>query len=174
MLPSIRIGKTGIGGSFPCFIVAELGVNHNRDLNLAKQSIIKIAESGADAVKVQTWKTDNIILENCRLVDYQQINTGSVETQYPMLKNLELPFEWHNELKTFAEEKGLVFFSTMEDKESVDFLINEIRIPRIRDRCSFHQAHSAISSDTATSLSIVEHAIDLLDYTSSHPSRLYK
>ncbi|MFA4849325.1 MAG: N-acetylneuraminate synthase family protein [Methanoregula sp.] len=101
-------------------------------MDLAKKSILKISESGADAVKIQTWKTENIILENCRMVEYQQKNTGSEQTQYEMLKNLELPYEWHEELKTYAEGLGLVFFSTMEDQESVDFLLKECKISLIK------------------------------------------
>ena len=132
MIGRIKIGNSEIGEGAPCFIVAELGVNHNRDLQLAKKSILAIAESGADAVKVQTWKTGNIVVKDTRMAHYQKKNLGYQESQYQMLKKLELPYEWHNELKEIAEQNGLVFFSTMEDRESVDFLIRDLAVSLIK------------------------------------------
>jgi N-acetylneuraminate synthase len=132
MNQNIRIGNKQIGCENPCFIVAELGVNHNGDMTIAKKSIDKIAISGADAVKVQTWKTENIIQKDCAMVEYQKQNIGYEEPQYDMLKKLELPYEWHEELRDYAVNQGLVFFSTMEDRESVDFLVNTIKIPLIK------------------------------------------
>jgi N,N'-diacetyllegionaminate synthase len=132
MIERIKIGDTEIGEGAPCFIVAELGVNHNRDLQLAKKSILAIAESGADAVKVQTWKTANMAVRNTRMAQYQRQNLGYQESQYQMLERLELPYEWHFELKDIAEENGLIFFSTMEDRESIDFLIKDLAVNLIK------------------------------------------
>jgi N-acetylneuraminate synthase len=132
MLKQIKIGNKKIGGYAPIFIVAEIGVNHNQNLQLAKESIKAAAASGADAVKFQTWKTENIILKDTTLASYQKPTQPPKTTQFDMLKRIELPYEWHKELKDYAEENDVIFFSTMEDTDSVDFLINEIKIPMIK------------------------------------------
>ncbi len=124
-------GRT-LSKNSPCFIVAEIGVNHNQDLELAKKMVLSAKQSGADAVKFQTWKTENIILNNVEMAEYQKENLQSQESQFDMLKKLELPYPWHFELKKYAEDLGLIFFSTMEDKESVDFLIKEVKIPLMK------------------------------------------
>ena len=128
----VKIGDRNIGEGEPCFMVAEAGVNHNKDIGLAKKMIRAAKDAGADAVKFQTWKTENIILEDVEMAEYQKANIESKESQFEMLKELELPSEWHFELKEYAEKLGLVFFSTMEDKESVDFLIKDLKIPLIK------------------------------------------
>ncbi|OVE74929.1 N-acetylneuraminate synthase [archaeon D22] len=128
----IRINNKIIGDGNPALIVAEIGVNHNQDIELAKKTIRAAKESGADAVKFQTWKTENIILKDSEMAEYQKKNLNLVESQYDMLKKLELPYEWHYELKEYAQKLGLLFFSTMEDKESVDFLIKKLKIDFIK------------------------------------------
>jgi N-acetylneuraminate synthase len=128
----IDVAGRRLGEGEPVFIVAEIGVNHNHNLQIAKTMIKAAAEAGADAVKFQTWKTENIILRGTSLAGYQKINQKNESTQFDMLKKLELPYEWHYELKSYAEENGLIFFSTMEDKESVDFLLNDVKIPLIK------------------------------------------
>jgi N-acetylneuraminate synthase len=130
----IKIGDRFIGEGEPCFIIAEAGVNHNGSIELAKKQIDAAKDAGADAIKFQTWKTENIILKDVEMAEYQKENLSnkSEKSQFEMLKKLELPYEWHFELKEYAEELGLVFFSTMEDKESIDFLIKELKIPLIK------------------------------------------
>ncbi|MDD4496921.1 MAG: N-acetylneuraminate synthase family protein, partial [Methanosarcinaceae archaeon] len=131
-MKNIDVENRLMDGSNPCFVVAEIGVNHNGSIELAKRLISAAKEAGSDAVKFQTWKTENIILKNVEMAEYQKKNTKSNQSQYEMLKKLEISYEKHFELKEFAEDLGLVFFSTMEDKESVDFLINELKIPLIK------------------------------------------
>ena len=121
-----------IGDGEKCFIVAEIGVNHNGSIDTAKKLIEMAKKSGADAVKFQTWKTENIILKDVDLADYQRAKTNTEETQFEMLKKLELSYDSYFELKKYADNIGIIFFSTMEDKESVDFLINEVGIPLIK------------------------------------------
>lgn len=128
----IKIGDRFIGEGEPCFIIAEAGVNHNGSIELAKKMIDAAKNAGADAIKFQTWKTENIILKDVEMAEYQKRNIKSGESQFEMLKKLELPYEWHFELKEYAEKLGLIFFSTMEDRESVDFLIKELKIPLIK------------------------------------------
>jgi N-acetylneuraminate synthase len=130
----IKIGNKHIGEGEPCFIIAEAGVNHNGSIDLAKKLIDAAKDAGADAVKFQTWKTENIILKDVEMAEYQKENLSnkSEKSQFEMLKKLELPYDWHFELKEYAEELGLMFFSTMEDKESIDFLVKELKISLIK------------------------------------------
>lgn len=104
------------------FIIAEAGVNHNGDLNLAKRLIDAAAESGADAVKFQTWKTELLVTREAKQADYQSINTGVVESQYEMLKKLELSYDNFRELKGYCDHKNIIFMSTPDEAESANFL----------------------------------------------------
>lgn len=131
-MEQIKVGNKTIGKEEKCFIVAEIGVNHNQDFDLAKKLVIEAAGCGVDAVKFQTWKTENIVLKNTEMAEYQKKNLDSNISQFEMLKSLEIPYEWHYDLKKLANDHGLIFFSTMEDKESVDFLINKLNIPLIK------------------------------------------
>ena len=104
-------------------IIAEAGVNHNGDINLAKKLIEEAAHSGADYVKFQTFKAKNLVSKTAQKADYQIKNTnGGDDSQFQMLKNLEMPFEWHFELKDYAEKLGIKFLSTGFDEEAINFL----------------------------------------------------
>lgn len=103
-------------------IIAEAGVNHNGSLVLAKQLIDAAAEAGVDYVKFQTFKADNIVTRTARKADYQQRNLGiGGNSQYAMLKRLELSSEQHFELIAHCHQRGVKFFSTAFDSCSVDF-----------------------------------------------------
>jgi N,N'-diacetyllegionaminate synthase len=104
-----------------CFIIAEAGVNHNGDIEIAKRLIDAAKEAGVNAVKFQTFKAENLVTKDAPKADYQINATGS-GTQYEMLKKLELSLDDHIVLKKYAEEKDLVFISTPFDFESVDLL----------------------------------------------------
>lgn len=114
-------------------IIAEAGVNHNGDLLLAKHLIDVAAEAGADYVKFQTFSADRIVSQSASKAEYQQQVTDASETQYEMLKRLELSNEMHLELIKHCEEKSIKFLSTGFDIESVDLLvglgIDLIKIP---------------------------------------------
>ena len=113
------------------YIIAEAGVNHNGDVQIAKQLCLAAKNAGADAVKFQTWITDNIITKNVKQADYQTENTGKDESQYDMLKKLELTFDQFREIKEYCEEIGIEFASTADDEESLDFLV-DLGIPFIK------------------------------------------
>lgn len=104
-------------------IIAEAGVNHNGDFSNAKKLIEAAADAGADYVKFQTFKADNLVTKDAAKAEYQikNINDGD-NSQYAMLKKLEMPYEWHSELKKYCAEKGIKFLSTAFDEESIDFL----------------------------------------------------
>ncbi len=104
-------------------IIAEAGVNHNGDINLAKKLIEEAARAGADYVKFQTFKAKNLVSKTALKADYQiKKSKSGDDSQFQMLKNLEMPFEWHFELKDYAEKLGIKFLSTGFDEESIDFL----------------------------------------------------
>lgn len=118
----IKIGNKVISDSERVFIVAEAGVNHNGSIDLAKELIDAAAESGVDAVKFQTFKTDGLILKNIEKAPYQKVTTNSGETQYEMLKHLELKREQTKELMEYCSRRNIIFLSTPFEKESLDEL----------------------------------------------------
>jgi len=104
-------------------IIAEAGVNHNGDIELAKQLVEVAAEAGADYVKFQTFSADRIVTRSANKAEYQQRTTSISETQYEMLKKLELSVEMHLELIRHCELKSIRFLSTGFDVESIDLLV---------------------------------------------------
>ena len=114
------------------FIIAEAGVNHCGSLSLAKELIHAAAEAKADAVKFQTFKTDFLITKTAAKAKYQELTTGSNESQSDMLKKLELPFEWHFELKELSDNLNIEFFSTPFDFESLEFLVGTLGLTRVK------------------------------------------
>ena len=113
-------------------IIAEAGVNHNGDFEIAKQLIKVAAEAGADVVKFQTFSAEKLVSESAKLAEYQRENSKAGESnQYEMLKKLELPLDWHFELKSYSEELGILFCSTPFDEEALDFLC-DLGIPFIK------------------------------------------
>lgn len=122
MMAKIKIADRIIGEGEPCFIIAEAGVNHNGNVNLAKKLIDVAREARVDAVKFQAFKAEELVTKSAEKAEYQKKTTGTSETQYEMLKRLELSEEAYFELKSYADEQGIVFLSTPFNKESVDLL----------------------------------------------------
>lgn len=106
----------------PTFIIAEAGVNHNGDIDIAKRLIDVAKETGADAVKFQTFKADKLVTHKTCKAKYQIQNMGTNESQFEMLQEIELPFSAYKELFDYAVEKNIIFLSTPFDNESCDFL----------------------------------------------------
>ena len=104
-------------------IIAEAGVNHNGDLEIAKQLIDAAADAGADFVKFQTFSADRLVTRDAAKADYQAKATDSSETQYKMLKQLELTPQMHLVLIEHCKSRNIQFFSTAFDIESIDFLL---------------------------------------------------
>lgn len=109
-------------------IIAEAGVNHNGDEKLAFQLINSAYDSGADIVKFQTFKADKLVTRNATQADYQIINTGKEESQFAMLRRLELSYEAHHRLIAHCEKLGIKFLSTAFDCESLSFLVDELKL----------------------------------------------
>jgi N,N'-diacetyllegionaminate synthase len=104
-------------------IIAEAGVNHNGDFNKAKKLIEIAASAGADFVKFQTFKADKIVSKIAAKAEYQNKNIeDNDQNQYEMLKKLEIPENWYNELINYADSKSIQFLSTGFDEGSIDFL----------------------------------------------------
>jgi len=105
-----------------CFIIAEAGVNHNGDLGLAKKLVDAAKNSGADAIKFQTFTAEKLVTGSAPMAEYQKKNTGKTESQYKMLKKLELSPEHHKILFDYARDKGIKFMSSPFDEDAIDFL----------------------------------------------------
>lgn len=115
------------------FIIAEVGVNHNGSLELAKQLIDVAKDCGADAVKFQTFKAATLVTKSAKQADYQTTNTGKQESQFDMLKRLELSEADHEELVHYCQLKHIEFMSTPFDLQSIQFLnglgVSRFKIP---------------------------------------------
>lgn len=118
------------------FIIAEAGVNHNGDVETAKKMIDAAVEAGADAIKFQTFKTEKLVCKSAPQAEYQKKNSsanGEEDTQFTLLKKLEINQETHRELFDYCRQAGIVFISTPFDLESIDLLkslgLEMIKVP---------------------------------------------
>ncbi len=114
------------------FVIAEAGVNHNGDLELARQLVDAAAEAGADCVKFQTFRADKLASASAPKAAYQQQTTGAGESQLEMLRRLELSPEAHRELKARCADRGIEFLSTPFDHDSLAFLAGDLGLDRLK------------------------------------------
>lgn len=117
-----KIGNRIVGKDNEVFVIAEAGVNHNGDINLAKKMIDMAIWAGADAIKFQTFKTEKLVTGYAAMAKYQKDNIGLEDSQFNMLKKLELYYKEFRELKDYCDNKNILFLSTPFDFQSVDFL----------------------------------------------------
>ena len=127
-MKEISIQGRLVGPGHPCFVIAEAGVNHNGDVEIAKRLVDVAADAGADAVKFQTFTADTLVALKAPKADYQLETTDPVESQYDMLRRLELTADAHRRLVAQCVERGILFMSTPFDEESADFL-DELGVP---------------------------------------------
>lgn len=120
-----------VGNEHPCFIIAEAGVNHNGDISVARALIETASKAGADAVKFQTFKADSLLTLEAPKATYQIANSGESESQFQMIKRLELSAEMHLELQAYAKSLNITFLSSAFDTDSADFL-NSIDVPAFK------------------------------------------
>jgi pseudaminic acid synthase len=116
----LRIGERPIGDGEPCFVIAEAGANHNRDLGMARELIAVAAEAGADAVKFQTYSAETLYSKKAPSFTYLKDLTD--KSTWALIKEIELPREWQAELAAEAKTRGLLFMSTPFDHRAVDEL----------------------------------------------------
>ena len=114
------------------YIIAEAGVNHNGKVELARALIDAAKRAGADAVKFQTFKTEKILTRNASMAEYQKNNVGTGETQFEMIKALELSYADFAGLQAYARSIGIDFLSTPDDEDSLDFLVDELDMPWVK------------------------------------------
>ncbi|MFH1704573.1 MAG: N-acetylneuraminate synthase [Patescibacteria group bacterium] len=119
----IDIGGRQVGDGQPVFVIAEAGVNHNGKLELALKLIDAAAEAGADAVKFQTFKAEDVVINEAEMADYQKKNLGKTYSQQALLKELELPEDWYPQLIARCRQNNILFLSTPHGgPKSADFL----------------------------------------------------
>ncbi|WP_250278539.1 N-acetylneuraminate synthase [[Clostridium] colinum] len=115
------------------FIIAEIGVNHNGNLDIAEKMILEAKKAGVDAVKFQSFKADLLVSKDAKKAEYQIKNTKNDDTQYSMIKKLELSKEDHIYLKKICDKENIKFLSSPFDIESIDLLktlgVDIIKIP---------------------------------------------
>ncbi|MDF1581581.1 MAG: N-acetylneuraminate synthase family protein, partial [Desulfuromonadales bacterium] len=114
------------------YIIAEAGVNHNGSLDMALQLIDVAAEAGADAVKFQTFKAQNLVSQSAPKAAYQIDTTGNEESQFDMIGKLELDETAHRQLIAHCQQKGIQFLSTPFDFASVDLLAKTFDLPCLK------------------------------------------
>jgi len=134
-----------IGPGHPCFIIAEAGVNHNGDVGLAERLVDAAIETGADAVKFQTFTAERLVTPKAPKADYQAAVTDAAESQVAMLRKLELSREAHVRLFEYARRRGITFLSTPFDEQSAD-LLDDLGVPLFK-----------IASGEITNLLLLEH-----------------
>ena len=122
MIKPVQIGDYLIGKDQPCFIIAEAGVNHNGDINLAHKLIDSASEAGADAVKFQSFISEDLVTLEAPTAGYQVKTTGESGGQYAMLKALELSAKQQAELKSHCEKVGILYLCTPYEEKSIDML----------------------------------------------------
>lgn len=113
-------------------IIAEAGVNHNGDEKLAFELVDAAHQAGADIVKFQTFKAKNLVTAQAKQAEYQVTNTQKQESQLAMLSRLELSYDVHHQLVKHCEFLGIEFLSTAFDSESLDFLVNDLGLTRLK------------------------------------------
>ncbi len=114
------------------YVIAEAGVNHNGDKDIALKLIDKGVAAGADAIKFQIFKAENLATVNAEKALYQIKTSKTKQTQKQMLKSLEFPFETYFELKKYCENLNTDFLITAFDHESLEFIINKLKVKKLK------------------------------------------
>jgi len=128
--PVVRLGDREVGPGRPCYVIAEAGANHNRDLDLARRLIEVAGEAGADAVKFQTYTAEGLYSRKTPNPKYlgEKALLKDTETVWELIKRVEIPWEWHDELAAHARKVGVDFLSTPFEEAAVD-LLDRVGVP---------------------------------------------
>jgi N-acetylneuraminate synthase len=123
MFPAtLEINGRMVGAGYPCLIIAEAGVNHNGDVDMARELVRTAAHAGVDVVKFQTFKAKKLTTAQAPKAEYQMVTTGKDESQFEMLQKLELGVDDFQMLMEECRQQGILFMSTPFDEESADLL----------------------------------------------------
>jgi len=125
----VKIGSHLVGDGEPCFIIAEAGANHDRNLSQAKELIEVATEAGADAVKFQTYSAETLYSKKTPRFSYLQGNFN--QDTWQLIKSIELPRQWQQELADYCRQKGIIFLSTPFDYQAVDEL-DQLGVPAFK------------------------------------------
>lgn len=121
-MEKIKIGNKFVGENHPSFIITEAGVNHNGDITLAKKLVDVAVNASADAVKFQTFKSENLIVSDANSPDYVNRNLGKKIKQLEIIKKYELKYSDFEKLKKYCDTKNIIFLSTPHSFDAIDFL----------------------------------------------------
>ena len=122
-MKTIDIAGRQVGPGTPCLLVAEIGLNHNGDMGLARETITAAAEAGADAVKFQNYRTEDFVTDRSLIYEYENAGEQVRETQYDMFKRCELGAEDLVGLKEQCDRDGVIFHSTPTSREGIEALL---------------------------------------------------
>jgi len=150
----LQISNKTVGKGFPCFIAAEIGINFNGSLQLAKDSIAAAVESGADAVKFQNYRTEDFIADHSLTYEYVSQGKKIVESQFDMFKRCELCREWLSELAEYSRKMGVIFHSTPTNVQGVSDLVS-IGVPVLKNGSDYLTHLELIETMGKTSLPTV-------------------
>ncbi len=145
MVTAVQVGARTVGAGWPCFVIAEAGVNHNGSVELACQLATTARDCGADAVKFQTFKADKLVTLEAPKAEYQRAATPNGESQFDMLRALELSDASHRVILEHCRKIGILFLSTPFDEASAD-LLEVLGVPAFK-----------VSSGELTNLGLLAH-----------------
>lgn len=153
-MTTIPVGNKRIGAGAPCFLVAEIGINHNGDMSLAEEAIDAAAAVGADAVKFQNYRTEDFVLD--RELTYEYVSSGEtvVESQFDMFKRCELSADDLMRLAQYAGERDIVFFSTPTGVDGIEALV-ELGVPLLKNGSDYLQHLPLIEAMARTGIPTV-------------------
>ncbi|MBP6919672.1 MAG: N-acetylneuraminate synthase family protein [Candidatus Omnitrophica bacterium] len=143
---NVLIGHRAIGKGHPVFIIAEIGVNHNGDLRIARKLIDAAASSGADCVKFQTFRTGEFLADRSLVYEYKAGGRSVRENMFDMFRRLELPLGWHKPLFDHCRRKKIVPLTSVADRQSAD-AVRRIGVPALK-----------LSSEDLINLPLIEYA----------------
>jgi len=169
----VKVGDKLIGEGQQVFIVVELGVCHEQNIDLAKSFIKKSKEAGADAVKIEAFQADTLVMGKDIIHKYGTVEGEKEENYYELLKRLELSFDEMKELKEYADEVGILFFPTVHNKEDIEFFeeldvcaykissLDMTHVPLIKELC---RVNKPIFMDTgAAYLSEIDESVRIFE-----------
>lgn len=138
---TVKIGGKKVGDGYPCYILAEAGCNHNQDLGIAKKLIDMSVDAGADGVKFQTYRAENIYSKKTPIMPHfkKHMKAGKNATMYDLIKMTELPWDMHRPIADHCRKNKIVFLSTPFEEDAVDFL-EKFEVPAYKI-ASFEMTH---------------------------------